>query len=108
MRRNARRAARFAAETSSGLVSGTVSTTLAMLAAASDPAGLARLDSLVRAGPLGNVLTEASASLALADALAARGDRATALAALRRRRYYQPLPVFIAAFREREARFAGE
>ena len=51
-------------------------------------------------------LTEAAASLTLARGLAARGDTAAALAALARRRYYQPLPVFVLAFRREAARLS--
>jgi DNA-binding SARP family transcriptional activator len=71
-----------------------------------DTAALERLDSLVRTGPLGNLMTEAGAALHLSDLRAAAGDLARARDALRHRRYYQVLPVYISAFLERERRLA--
>jgi DNA-binding SARP family transcriptional activator len=65
-----------------------------------------RLDSLVRAGPLGNLMTEAAAALTLADLEASAGHLPAARRALTRRRYYQPLPVYTAAFLERQIQFA--
>ena len=72
-----------------------------------DTASRQRLDSLLRAGPVGNVVSEAAAALTLSDLLAASGDLDPARAALLRRRYFQPIPVYTAAFLEREARLAA-
>lgn len=104
--RFAERARRLVAAGAAPLARTTVATTLAILRAEAGGDGLAALDSLVRIGPLGNVLTEAAASLTLARGLAARGDTAAALAALARRRYYQPLPVFLLGFRREAARLS--
>ena len=72
-----------------------------------DTASRRRLDSLLRAGPAGNVVSEAAAALTLSDLLAASGDLSGARAALLRRRYFQPIPVYTGAFLQREARLAA-
>jgi DNA-binding SARP family transcriptional activator len=85
----------------------TIETSIAITEAMlGDAAPRRRLDSLLREGPVGNVVSEAAAALTLSDRLAASGDLAGARRALSRRRYFQPLPVYTAAFLERETRLA--
>lgn len=86
----------------------TIETSIAIAEAMlGDTAPRRRLDSLLRAGPVGNVVSEAAAALTLSDLLAASGDLSGARAALLRRRYFQPIPVYTGAFLQREVRLAA-
>lgn len=107
-RRWIRRAREIDRWTMPALGHSTIETSIAIAEAMlGDTASRRRLDSLLRTGPAGNVVSEAAAALTLSDLLAASGDLNGARATLLRRRYFQPIPVYTSAFLEREARLAA-